>query len=73
MFPAALDLAISLAKNAPIAMRLAKRLLDRAESIGPDEALRLESEALFACMTSEDWVEGLKAFAEKREPTYRGI
>jgi enoyl-CoA hydratase len=69
----ALDLAISLAKNAPISMRLAKRLLDRAESIGPDEALRLESEALFACMTSEDWVEGLKAFAEKREPIYRGI
>lgn len=72
VLPAALDLAGQLARNAPISMRLAKRLLDRAESVDPDEALRLEAEALFTCMASEDWREGLAAFAQKRDPIYRG-
>ncbi|MYE34192.1 MAG: enoyl-CoA hydratase/isomerase family protein [Gemmatimonadales bacterium] len=72
VLPAALELAGRLARNAPISMRLAKRLLDRAESVDAEEALRLEAEALFTCMASEDWREGLRAFAEKRDPVYRG-
>ena len=72
VFPTARALAARLARNAPISMRLAKQLLDRAEAVDPDEALRLEAEALFTCMTSEDWREGLAAFAEKRDPVYRG-
>ena len=72
VFPAARALAARLARNAPISMRLAKQLLDRAEAVDPDEALRLEAEALFTCMASEDWREGLAAFAEKRDPVYRG-
>ncbi len=65
-------LAEVLARNAPISMAFAKRLLDRAEFMTPDEALRLEAEALFACMGSEDWQEGVRAYAEKRDPSYRG-
>ena len=72
VLPAARALAARLARNAPIAMRLAKRLLDRAEAVDPDEALRLEAEALFTCMASEDWREGLAAFAQKRAPAYTG-
>lgn len=72
VLPAALDLAGQLARNAPISMRLAKRLLDRAESVDHEEALRLEAEALSTCMASEDWREGLEAFAQKRDPIYRG-
>ncbi|WP_419947620.1 enoyl-CoA hydratase/isomerase family protein [Candidatus Palauibacter sp.] len=73
VLPAARELAQRLARNAPISMRLAKRLLDRAEFVDPDEAMRLEAEALFTCMASEDWREGLEAFAEKRDPVYRGV
>ncbi len=73
VLPAARVLAERLGKNAPIPMRLAKRLLDRAEFVPPDEALRLEAEALLACMTSEDWREGVEAFAAKRDPVYRGV
>ncbi len=72
VLPAARRLAERLARNAPISMRLAKQLLDRAESADPEEALRLEAEALFTCMASEDWREGLEAFARKRDPVYRG-
>ncbi len=72
VLPRAHELAAELARNAPISMRLAKRLLDRAESLEPDEAMRLEAESLFACMASEDWAEGIRAFAEGRDPEYRG-
>lgn len=70
---AALELADRLARNAPISLRLAKRLLDRAASVEPEEALRLEAEALAACMASDDWKEGVEAFAERREPEFRGV
>ncbi|WP_419934348.1 enoyl-CoA hydratase/isomerase family protein [Candidatus Palauibacter sp.] len=72
VLPAARELAARLARNAPISMRLAKNLLDRAESVDAEESLRLEAEALFTCMASEDWREGLEAFAQKRDPAYRG-
>lgn len=73
VLPAALELAGRLTKNAPISLRLAKRVLDQAEMIDAEAALKLESEALFTCMASEDWREGLEAFAEQREPKYRGV
>ena len=69
---AARDLAGRLALNAPISMRLAKQLLDRADSAAPPEVLSLEAEALAECMASEDWREGLAAFARQRPPVYRG-
>jgi enoyl-CoA hydratase len=68
----ALDLAGRLAANAPIAMRLSKQILDRAERLSPEDAMRAEAEALDECMASEDWKEGVRAFAEGRDPVYRG-
>jgi len=72
VLPRALDLARRLARNAPIAMQLSKQILDRAERLSPEEAMRAEAEALDRCMASEDWKEGVRAFAEGREPVYRG-
>lgn len=66
------NLAGRLAKNAPISMRLAKRVLDLAERASPEETMRAEADALDECMASEDWREGLAAFAEGRDPNYRG-
>ncbi|MEN8374881.1 MAG: enoyl-CoA hydratase/isomerase family protein [Gemmatimonadota bacterium] len=68
----ALGLAASLAANAPISLRLAKRVLDRAARADPGTALQLEAEALAECMASEDWEEGVRAFAEGRDPVFRG-
>lgn len=72
VLPAARELALELARNAPLSMRLAKRLLDRAARLGPEEAMEEEAPALEECMSSEDWHEGVRAFAEGRDPTYRG-
>lgn len=65
-------LAEALAARAPIPMGLAKRLLHRAYSIDPDEALEEEAAALLECMQSRDWREGVRAFAEKRVPDFHG-
>lgn len=72
VLPRALQVAAQLARNAPISMRLSKRLLDRAERLTPEEAMAAEADALDECMASEDWKEGVRAFAEGRDPVYRG-
>jgi enoyl-CoA hydratase len=68
----ALELAAKLARNAPVSMRLAKQVLDRAGQLGPDGTLLAEADALDECMATDDWREGVRSFAEGRDPVYRG-
>lgn len=70
---AAGDIARQLARNAPLSVAFAKRLLNQASQMDADRALRLEARALLACMATEDWKEGVRAFHEKRDPDYRGV
>ncbi|MBN2808152.1 MAG: enoyl-CoA hydratase/isomerase family protein [Deltaproteobacteria bacterium] len=72
LLPAALELAATLARKAPISMRFAKTILNQSESLDLQTTLMLEAEAILACMTTEDWREGVVAFAEKRTPEYYG-
>jgi enoyl-CoA hydratase len=65
-------LASRLARQAPLSMAIAKRMLQRSSGRDLVTALALETEAILACMETEDWQEGLRAFAERREPEYRG-
>ena len=53
-------------------MALAKRHLQTASSGAFDSALDAETEAILTCMETEDWEEGLRAFAEKRDPDFKG-
>jgi enoyl-CoA hydratase len=66
------ELAIQLASMAPIPVRHAKRLLRSGWSAHPEEATAAEAEALIECMASADWLEGIRAFEEEREPRFRG-
>ncbi len=72
VLPESLNLAERLSKMAPVSLRHAKRLLNGARHLEPDAALALEAEALLACMRTRDWKEGVRAFAEKREPRFTG-
>ena len=72
LMPAALELAATMAKKAPISMKFAKTILNQAESLDLQTALMIEAEAILSCMTTEDWREGIVAFAEKRTPKYYG-
>lgn len=65
-------LARSVCENAPIAVAAAKHAIDDGAALELDVALALEQEMYAKTLTTEDRLEGLKAFAEKRAPVFRG-
>jgi enoyl-CoA hydratase len=68
----ALELARTIAERPPLAVRLAKRAVLAAEREGLKEGLRTERELFDRAMATEDRVEGMQAFLEKREPDFKG-
>ena len=69
---ASLQTAQALGANAPIPMRLVKRLLNQTYDLDLEGMLRQEVDGMLACLRSADMREGVRAFAEKRDPHYKG-
>jgi enoyl-CoA hydratase/carnithine racemase len=67
-----LGLAEQIGANAPLAVAAAKHAVDEGLALDLQEALALEQRHYEAVLASEDRLEGLKAFAEKRAPRFRG-
>jgi len=61
-----------LAANAPIAVREVKALLRQSLEMTLDEQFSAEEKSLGRCVESEDFLEALGAFVEKRKPQFRG-
>jgi enoyl-CoA hydratase len=68
----ALELARQIAANGPIAVRAAKRAIDQGSEHPLPRGLEIEALCYEETLASEDRLEALAAFAEKRKPRYRG-
>ncbi len=68
----ALELARSVAERPPIAARLAKQAVLTAEETALSAGLESERRLYELAMATEDRVEGMKAFLEKRDPDFKG-
>ncbi|HXV04795.1 MAG TPA: enoyl-CoA hydratase-related protein [Solirubrobacterales bacterium] len=68
----ALELARTVAARPPVAARLAKQAVLAAEETALSPGLETERRLYELAMATEDRVEGMRAFLEKREPRFEG-
>ncbi len=68
----AISAAEAIAANGPVAVRLAKRVLDQGQDADVRTAHALEQNAFGLVFATEDRVEGTGAFVQKRDPAFVG-
>jgi enoyl-CoA hydratase len=64
--------ALELASKAPVAVKVAKALINKGAETSLDAALALEREGFGVVASTEDLQEGVSAFTEKRKPVFKG-
>jgi enoyl-CoA hydratase/carnithine racemase len=72
LMPTVYELAATMAKNAPRVLQLAKESIYRSLSSDVEAAFARETEVQTECFYSQDFLEGLTAFKEKRRPQFKG-
>lgn len=72
LFKKAAEYADGLARGAGVAIGLVKLTVNRGLEMSLDDGLAYEREALFRAFISEDGVEGVRAFSEKRPAEFKG-
>jgi enoyl-CoA hydratase/carnithine racemase len=68
----ALDTARIIAGNAPVGVRSAKKALDKATELDRATGYDFEIAAYNLTIPTEDRLEGVRAFNEKRRPEFKG-
>jgi len=72
LMPTAMEIAQKIARNAPLAVRAVKQLVTRGMDMPLTQALNMDKYMYGMLKDTEDRIEGRKAFAEKREPVWKG-
>jgi enoyl-CoA hydratase/carnithine racemase len=68
----ALELAAAIAKNAPLALKASKLVVDEGFTKSDEEFWSWQAKQAGEVFTSKDALEGARAFAEKRPPQWQG-
>jgi enoyl-CoA hydratase len=66
------DLAQTIVSHAPLAVKYAKEAIVRGLELPLTEGLKVEAELYTLLRTTEDRLEGARAFQEKRPPQFKG-
>lgn len=64
-------MAAKISKNAPVAIRYAKKTINQGAEVNIDSAIKIENSYFSMCFATEDQKEGMNAFLEKREAVFR--
>ncbi|MDN3568829.1 enoyl-CoA hydratase/isomerase family protein [Paeniroseomonas aquatica] len=72
LWAAVMKTAIAIAGNAPLSVRQAKKSIHFGLQMDIRTALRFEIEAYNHLVGTEDRIEGIKSFNEKRKPVFKG-
>ncbi|MDQ0351406.1 enoyl-CoA hydratase [Alkalibacillus filiformis] len=73
VFEESFRLAKQLANQAPISIRLIKESVKAAKDMTLMDGMNLERKNFYLTFASEDQKEGMKAFTEKRSPSFKGV
>jgi enoyl-CoA hydratase len=68
----AIELAAEITENAPLAVRESRKIMLEATDQPDDIGWKLSGEGIMKMFGTEDFSEGLTAFAEKRKPQWKG-
>ncbi|XP_037025338.1 methylglutaconyl-CoA hydratase, mitochondrial-like [Bradysia coprophila] len=68
----AIDIATEILPNGPVGVRMAKRAIDQGLQADINTGYLVEEACYAQTIPTADRLEGLKAFAEKRQPRYKG-
>ena len=68
----AIEIATKIGEKGPIAIRAAKKAVHFGIDMDLESGLQHEQDCYQMVINTEDRMEGLRAFAEKRKPVYQG-
>lgn len=68
----AVELAAQIAQRAPLGVQMAKAAVNKAYDLTLQEGLEAEKTLFYFLFGTEDQKEGMRAFAEKRKPEWKG-
>ncbi len=72
LMPTAKEIANTICQRGPLGVRASKEAMIKSYSMTLEEGLALEGRLNAQLRTTEDFIEGARAFAQKRTPEYKG-